>query len=486
MLRRDEQAWNAILQDLADLGVLPYQDSVLTLPIPNFFLDLDQNIAEKELSTEEFNLIPRQVERLINQAAELLDRCLSDRAEFDRLRSQAFEEWLELCRFVRVDQIHTEEIEAGIYDLSHQRTVAELEAERRRWYSSEEASSALQERLHLFDHDEAIEQEVKDRETQGYVGAAPATRGAREPWYKPGWPSGIGGNKMDAMATLESQSAMRYLARDRLSSEIQAVKEHGEFAAIGTRLHWLERNAAWTEKEREFQSRRVQIDRDAHDLRAREFTKKNGALAYVERSKQVYRRFIGDFREALARLRAVEAGLLEVYQCKYPLPEELTIESLVEWSRAVINWLVRWSQHEQSTTIVCSAKRILGAEGLSNALQSGVLELELREPIEARFSFARMRGLSVHVEANSSNGIQPVWRLQVQLPQEDVPILEVGRAFSRAVARPADLLGAISTHNAVPFGHWRIILPEEASVDGSTLRAQIADVQLDLQISFRR
>jgi hypothetical protein len=74
-------------------------------------------------------LIETHIEPLIDQTADLLDRCLKDRAVWDELSIKMFNLAIELNEYKYLDKIHKEEEAAGLYETAYRQSVAEYNAE---------------------------------------------------------------------------------------------------------------------------------------------------------------------------------------------------------------------------------------------------------------------------------------------------------------------------------------------------------------------
>src|SRR5262249_15986970 len=86
---------------------------------------------------------PSHVEILLDQAADLLDRCLKDRAEWNTLFEKWFRNQLELYEFYKIDEIQDEELAAGAFRVVGALSNDESEALRAEKAELEEVVKAL-------------------------------------------------------------------------------------------------------------------------------------------------------------------------------------------------------------------------------------------------------------------------------------------------------------------------------------------------------
>ena len=107
------------------------------------------------------------VEPLIDQAADLLDRGLQDRANWDEMSVKMFDLLLELKEFAELDQIHQEEERVGLYSTPAKQSLAEHAAELT-YQQGEERVRAAVEKV-LADYFSAP---VKDKQSKASQGLA--------------------------------------------------------------------------------------------------------------------------------------------------------------------------------------------------------------------------------------------------------------------------------------------------------------------------
>ena len=90
------------------------------LPFPPAFLPIDANLAGDpdfeagsiETTAKQFQFW--QMESLADQAADLLDRCATERAAYDALRSKWAKLILDVVEFEKTEQIHELELKAAL------------------------------------------------------------------------------------------------------------------------------------------------------------------------------------------------------------------------------------------------------------------------------------------------------------------------------------------------------------------------------------
>lgn len=130
----DAETVNSLIDPL---GTSPAPRIVGTVPVDAFppeFLSIDANLATdpdfdaKSVEDTATQFQFWQMESLADQAADLLDRCATERAAYDDLRSKWAKLILDVVEFEQTEKIHDQEIAAGWYTINHDQSSAELEA----------------------------------------------------------------------------------------------------------------------------------------------------------------------------------------------------------------------------------------------------------------------------------------------------------------------------------------------------------------------
>ncbi|MCI0538005.1 MAG: hypothetical protein L0Z50_22545 [Verrucomicrobiales bacterium] len=123
----EAQAWKSTVRKLATECPITTNES-LSGPLNRFLLRIESGFTFKRNPTDT-DFSPLHIEPLLDQAADLLDRGLRDRAVWDDQSVKALELWLELHEYKELDTIHSEEERSGVYEVPWKISNGELRAE---------------------------------------------------------------------------------------------------------------------------------------------------------------------------------------------------------------------------------------------------------------------------------------------------------------------------------------------------------------------
>jgi hypothetical protein len=450
---------------------------------------------------------PQHADILLNQAADILDRCLRDRIEWEDKQVKWASLALEILDFLQRDDIHSREIEAGLY------TTPAKEAE----YEREARARTYQGMLASNDYTCYLQNSFQQ---------STAVQGLSDTEQLIAWLSVIGGSKdqkeVEWNGTKQQATAFAKDAAARLTEwnfwiqKLQALsawtRSDWERAAAGfsemaaaERERWLVRDIAF-QRERSKQARRLV------DLKVRLATEKGGAFNYREKMDCVSSRITPDFQDALARLQAAEVGLNQIFGYNHPLPEKLKllfdppadtssandscyIDDCITWVRDAIAWLIRFSALDQSYVLTVSVRRHVDKTAWSGGLETGVWKFILTEGTNGDFpdfENLRLAGLSASVCGKELKGL---WQTTLRIPgngvyirggqkitidQSDILACRLGRVGTRQLIQYPDVTGRTSLRNASPIGEWTVtLLPE--STQGEK-RKDVEDIEMDLEL----
>ena len=310
------------------------------------------------------------VEPLINQAADLLDRGIRDRAQNDDLTAKAITLALEFGEYYGLDSIHREEEGAGICDAPANSSAADL-AGTRSAYTGQQSTGNIYKWIQdvLFSYDEQNNQYNASRKNAWLNGILPYSfKGqvfadyTQQPWN--GVPDTVSHWSIDA-AERTSSHGLNVQANSMFA---QTQNFFGLANSSNARLPGLQFKAEWDKANSGFMRRRTIVSRTFEDLKFIAATTPDGALNYSKRVSALKSRFQQDFNNAYARLVKVAEGLRDVYDFDLagnPLPVNTTDLSFFDdcllWSRKVMDWLVRVGRIEQNYVLPISLRKLTGA-----------------------------------------------------------------------------------------------------------------------------
>jgi hypothetical protein len=452
---------------------------------------------------------PLHVEPLLDQAADLFDRGIKDRAIHDDLAAKALELSLELNEYVALDRIHREEEASGLYDVDYKLSIANVNAEsgslasynRARYW----ASAGIDQHVATFNEVYNAHRELAF--TNGLV--AYTFQDQRFSGYEH---YNVFGNSwtvseiaLDATEKLANNSLQSTSYSLRIQLEMIDASRRG----ADQRLPGLQARADWDARNATFRRRRTIVARERQDIRSYAATVGDGILNFAKRTPSLRERFHADFRNALARIKVASTGLRQVYGYGAPLPaDEGSLDyydDCLLWTRQAIHWLIRFSRQEQSAIVPISLREIIGDQAWRQQRRLGRFSFDVSADLFPNLAHVRLRGLSGFVlsddddDTNVEQQRPKLWRLRAKLPvvgriihldgteeqidQSRVPPCLFYRAMRRSYIRDPDVFGASALHNASPIGQW------SAVVDGSVPRSRnyddIRDIELDLFVGFR-
>ncbi len=496
-----QQIWEALVSDLETQRLT--SDSTLAGELRNSALRIESGFSfTKEPFDDSFH--PLHVEPLLDQAADLLDRCLRDRAAYDDLAAKALNQLLELFEYAELDRIHSEEEREGAYDTPAAVSAADFLSDRLQTLGNSQAASSLTSL-------------INSRYSSANIYAM---QGAEQ---LSSWLQGLvayymDGQKLGAYGSATWNGASRQL-HDHYFNAGVTRSHHAtltEYAQVMLQrlevqyAHWAfrEREAGskaqsvWDAKNAVFLRRRTLVARKFQDIRLKAATAADGILNYSKRLSSLRERFHRDFRDALARMNAVHVGLREVYAYSEPLPTSPEAidyyDRCLLWVRGAIQWLIRFSRREQSFVLPVSVKDLAGPAGWKEGIKTGVWNFPVGGFLED-LKHVRLRGISATVRDRVGYKDR-LWQLDVVLPesgvfhhlegteghidQSDLPSVLLGRVVERDFVRDPDIAGVVAIHNASPLGSWRVSIV--ASVPSADAGEPLDDLMLDLHLSFRR
>ncbi|WP_158822822.1 hypothetical protein [Granulicella sp. S156] len=466
----------------------------------------------------------QQAESLINSSADLLERALASRKEWNDLQGNAFSVGLSIQQYLELDAIHDDETAAGYYTHTAIEAAALADADS---LSRDDVLEQYQELGQLvanyFDNS-TIEEQSGTTQLQAWLSKL---ADYDNQWQNTNPSSYTWNGKTDLASNLEQSAATTssyhnlYLAQANLIN-IQAATLRGG-VAVGAKSRASASKMNWEEVNIGFRQRRTEVARRLSEASIASYTQPGGALNYRERMKRLELLFHRDFRDALARLKVGVDGLSKLYGYDEPLPNEVTAAIRGEkvspgvydlsllWVRNAIAFLVKFGQVDQGYAHTISLKKLLGEDRFRAGRKptpwaSWTFEIP-RELFPDQY-YLRLRGVTLYVVPEggllSGERSEGVWMGSIKAPdvsfcehlkpktgaverrdldQRKTPSSMAGRISYRQSLRAPELIGGSNLYNISPFGVWTIRLSPSAS-DGVMID-KLADVVIDMQLAMR-
>ena len=445
--------------------------------------------------------LKNNVETLLDQAANLLDRGIKDRSEWDNLSIRNFYLDMEIRQFIETDKIHQQEIKNGYYDQFLQEKVSLLNIENLTKDKLAEISKVFAD---------VFEKRWNDIEIQKYIeNKAKAARdaGGYERAAELSWDI-----YRDIASTEEFDLAIQKVNNIIQKEGLLTSKQQSDLKQA-----LLEKQVKWEHVNRDFRLMRVQVDRKFEYLKLVAFKAENGVLNLKKRMEPLQARWCNDFYEARLRIETASKGLSEIFGYEAPVPIQKKDQTdyfdyCVLWVRNAINSVIRFSQLDQSFILPVSLRSLIAKDdaakwgsSLKNGLSFEISELDLFKG----FTHVRVKGLCLFSQTNNIKKIkinysciyEGIIQSEIMVPktsyyrhnngdkvstdQSMIPVLRFNRIASRNFIRQPDIVGTSILNNLSPYGIWNINLPQVNANDLLT-KIQIEDIYLDLHITARR
>ncbi|TAJ92694.1 MAG: hypothetical protein EPO31_10735 [Gammaproteobacteria bacterium] len=396
------------------------------------------NSCRPKIQYLDFNY--RQVESLINQSADLLDRCLRDRSEINDLRARwisvLLETWQEVTEF------------RSLYER------VQAEASRTLAIVNSSVNNAVSDNLNKvgdnFDMEISYWAEAKNRSQGGASYSAKA--------------SCVGAVIRKRDATAQEEVTTRQADDGYLDGHLTEIRLENILLKIHAKLLAV-----------------IQHD---------------GSLNYKEQILNVEQRLCRDYSDALQRINKAHEGLQRILRYQEfgfsKLPT--TLDSAVYWVREVIAWLVALSHREMQLTRVFSVRTLV--QNWEESRQALKFEFPTQSDAHWGGRVPRLRGVSIVMVGENADVVwsgtlsppaQGVYQglrqsdLDITLSHDDLPKLTFGRIERRQSFRGVEILGQITWVNVSPLSvdktHWVL------TITPITAGAKVDDID-DIHIEF--
>lgn len=384
------------------------------------------------------NFRPWHVEALLNQAADLIDKCLGELREYSSLVYS----WNQFQIDLRAQQ-------------------EELDEDKKRAGYIEGVLPPSGLRQGYFGRDLVIAEARQTFFTQSRP-AFDSARAHTQQLYTH-W-----SNNLDLR---EGQAAHISAGQNSSEKEVENLERTMNEGLTNQYIAWATSDMAYNKHLLDLRSKAL--------ASKRELSNEKGPLALEWQSGLVFSRVKQNYEDALNRACVAKVGLDKFYGYKgrneIPPPPteptgnpvELDVTNLAIWIRTSIAWLVAYQQLDQAFTRVVSVRSLLTEdtwEELTSAEDRFSISVMLPAELFANHENVRMRGVGASLLGEA--GSVP-WTLIIGLPkkavyqrltesekvdQDDLPTCLLGRVENRRVPRPLEISGLISLMNASPIG----------------------------------
>jgi hypothetical protein len=502
--RRDEESWRNTLDRFRQLYASTPTGQVLGAPVrldaPSLHATASAAPAQSQgQAPYEFRLF----DRLLDEAADLLDRALRDRSEWDSLATKAFASALEIEEYAELDKIHQDETRAGYYTVLYSISEAEAAAEIARIGTSQRVLNALRALLQARYTDSALRELVGLAEFGAFVSGLPTYQQERDGKTPISFTrAGTGGERPDWLARAAQAQTASVVATQAAILTTQQISEEGAEAAAQRRAQAMVKKAEYDRLDMDFRRRRTEVARRLADRRVEAATASGGVLNYAERMRPLKERFEADAANAYQRLQYASEGLQKLFGYGVPLPagpSSSLFDECVRWTRQAIDYVLRTSQRDLSTVEVLSVRTLAGDAAWKKGLASGRWSFALTASALSGLCGVRLRGISAAVvHERDAKDLDGSWRVEVIPPTQTMNVHATGtqvtyeqrlspvrltRVTRRSHVRDPQVGGLQGVYNASPAGEWHIRLADRSS--GGDPRDRVRDLEIELFLAYQ-
>ena len=521
---RDATAWNQVVERLQSNYKITAQRSgdqttrvnELGSPLEPKYLAIDYRFVYRPEPTDaEFRY--NHADILLDQAADLLDRGMRDRFDWQDLAVKSFNVSAELSEYYALDAIHKKEIEKGFYTVEAKQSNSALRAENAVISGTRTAANYLNWLIQNKYTDSELKRQTDSAQMAAFLSHLAAYElPAQGGLVKHIW-EGIERTIPEHLKEAAFTQVWHSLVSQQVGLLTQQQGHDTTVDASSRRLAGLEAKAEWDRSDVDFRRSRTKVARDIADLKMRAFTEPGGALNYEERMRPLQERFSRDFRDAVSRVKAAQQGLSLLYGYDRQLPTSIQnllnqnssntykyFDDCLAWVRDAISWVVRFMQLDQQYVLPVSIRGLINNNTAWEAGRAaGSWQIQLPESMFPNQRHIRLRGLSASVKVDSDEE-EDLWQVVVSVPatsyckhlsgqnlsldQSKIPPCRLARVKRRDDVREPDVVGLTSLHNASPLGIgtqplWKISM-NTRSLQGTEIN-KVKDLYLDLHLAVR-
>ena len=448
------------------------------------------------------------VEPLLNQAADLLDRCIRERTAYFELRAKWMDLKLDMVEFSMLQAVHDDEVAAGWYTLPSEQSLPEERATAVTLRRNQQAASELDQTIAEYADVAAIGNEAgliakasswntyQRHHTEGL------DKGSLKVDANADTETGGAERKVDFLKRLSAAQSARGASATRISAVAQQLLMKGASEASAEQLDGRRFKAEWDLLDIAFRRRRSEAAIYVNELK-RSATLPGGPFDYVTQLRQIRDRIRRDWSDAFARLTVARVGLEQLLHISvpgFPAPDRNdsgdAIDTSIHWVRSAIRELQAFSQTDQHYVWTFSVRSRVGESAWRTAIDGSAggafgVEFRINATDFPDQRLVRLRGLSASIGSKSSALGKVVvriprraasWDVSVNpsddeataIDQSQAPPIRQSRVRAFHDNRAEDVVGASAVLNLSPisdprFGgeaDWRITLEPTDVPDG--------------------
>ncbi len=253
-------------------------------------------------------LTPRFVEQNLDEANEFCRKCLSIRAQYRETAKLRNDVRFKFEEFVRLDEIHIQEVKAGLYKLPWQDMEDELVGLEAALQEANASETAITNLLNTGD--------VSTRANLDYV--AKHAKVARN--------SATRNHDVVETDSTSTGTTTKNIERASWSQRLHAAKEN--VAQLNAKVEIGLRKVVYLKSDEVFRAQRAAVSRNLALMQIQEHARDNSALNYDQQLKWLASRFTHVLTLLIERLNVVHYGLAKFYGINPPVLSPATGEIL--------------------------------------------------------------------------------------------------------------------------------------------------------------
>jgi hypothetical protein len=432
-VRNDEQRLQAIVASAQTAPVDSksiYKDSATYTYNGDFAFvaDLETDIYAGAL---DWHLNKRRVEQNLEDAKGYLQRCLQLRQQYGELAKLRNDTRFKGEEFVRLDLVHLEEVDAGLYKLP--------------WQEAADDRAALETAVGI------TEEMMRGAATgPGYVYSTVLSESRVQQYIS----DAADLAKNASSSPLKNDIRQGAAATTKYRTQIENATWQQELAAVRGKLATAQRKEAYLRKDEGFRSHRAAISRQLAWLQMHEHCRENSALNYSERLIRQKALFDINLQCLIERVRVLEPGLRDTYHIDIPVGTPNTgsiLDTLSVWLVKAQNELSKYKQFQRMGVYPARSNGTLQVTPRTSSSSLDTLRVDLTVGVPSGDS--RLRGINFEYFGDQRRPIE----LEVSPPGGIVGApLHFGRVCPFTPALEPKPQYADMLWNASPLGTWQV------------------------------
>lgn len=411
----------------------------------------------------------RLVEQNLEDATKLLQACLALRQEYADLAKNFVETKLKSEEFFRLDDIHKQEVKAGLYELPYDEAKDDHEALKAAVDATQGQAAAISTLKTAGALSDAQRQTYSAN--SGDLAAASTNVDA-----------GTAKDRAGKIATYRSDF-------DSASWNYSELAVKGNLAQLIGQLATAERKTNYYQKDVAFRSARAAISRELAYTQLAENARSGSVLNYAERMERVAIRFDLVLSKLVPRVLALTVGAHQLYGFKLAdlKPTQGNIlDDVTDWMQSLQDQIVRYRRRERIFLLSFSIRRNTSAK-VSNIKASFGAKFNIATN-QTRNQNGLLRGLAFEYVGGSGSSRRPV-TIDLSTPASVTANLDgaSGNATSLTFGRVLPIPNSLELRpqhtdiiwNGSPYGDWTVSMSPD-----SFNEADIEDVVLYMWLAF--